>query len=215
MPVERETPEDKLLKVIDNPAAGKKIRGNIFKKNMSYTAELRLWLGSFFKGEKNIKFLKSKIFKNLLIGVGVCLTAFLILDVNMCRVKFEKRFFQINNEATKTSKYLEEKKELRVELDQSLAEAASRNIFTFIMPEKKTREEAQEQPETIISESLKKLSLVGIILTGDSSQAIIEDVENLKTYLVVAGDKIDIFDVFKVQKDSVILKKDKKEWLLQ
>lgn len=208
------TPEEKLLKIIENPqterrkapgaaiigkGAGVKGAGDWFKK-------LRI--------DKNtIKNISLKTMNKMVLALCIIFTLFFIFDFIRMGSSFLRKLSKITAEAAAP-----EAKEQRANLKEAnIIEAINlskrHNIFSFLPPEASSTPQLSTMPLEV-EEIIKNLKLVGIIWSNNP-QAIIENTKEQKTYLLNAGDKMKIIDIKKILRDRVILSKDNQEWELR
>jgi hypothetical protein len=181
------TPEEKLLKLIENPAAAKPSR-NPGKKIRFGFQVIKGWL----KAIKNItigvnspkieELFNLRSINKTLIVVSSLFSVYLIFDFIQARPNLE-RVYSLHN--------LKQTKQLKLglnnipSLNDYLGQINKRDIFHFI-PLKK--EEPDKTKETLAS-IINNLKLVGIIWSK-TPEVMIEDKEENKTWILNQGDEI-------------------------
>lgn len=203
------TPEEKLLKIIENP--------NVEKRKLpakGKDAAAALLKGSFFKGfhlDKNIlKGIDPRTGNKVMAGVCAIVTAFLIFDLARLNMGLGKRFEKLAGGISLSRSEVKALPVPTVELNKVLAEVKRRNIFTFVPPKAQASGPAAVQPQA----SAGSLKLVGI-LWSSKPQAMIEDSGGNKTHLLFAGDAVGEFRVKTILRDRVIMQKGEEEWELR
>lgn len=211
------TPEEKLLKIIENPQAERrKAPGVNLGRGAGAKGGAGTGIGAWFKKlriDKNaIKKIDLKIANKMVLVLCVIFTLFFIFDFIRMGSSSVKRLNKITAEAAAP-----ERKEKKIDLQElNIADTINlsrkHNIFSFLPP---TLTAAQVSNMPLgIEQIIKDLKLVGIIWSNNP-QAIIENTKEQKTYLLNKGDNMGSLDIKKVLRDRVILGKDNQEWELR
>jgi len=203
------TPEEKLLKIIENPARSS-LKQKIHLPGGSFLSKFKT-LPVFAKNKIKIKEINLHTLNQVLIGLGILLSAVLIFVFIKQSFGFSMRLKNIA--AGASLKQAENKKTLVLDagLKEMLSEASKRNMFSFIPPKPAS---ATMQISVEIAQIIANLKLVGVIWS-DKPQAMIEDSKEKKTYLLSAGEQIGVITIEKIFKDKVVLKKGDQEWELR
>lgn len=202
---EKITPEEKLLKIIENPASvQKKVLPGINKTVSSFLGWVK-GLASTTGGPWRIDMRTANRLLVALCGlVTIYAAAYLIRE----GVGLNQRFNKIASGANIPAQKEKEASKLTVpKPEETPAEAQKRNIFTLTQKEKPIE-------RADLSGGAVELKLVGI-LWSDNPQAMIEDTKAQKTYLVSQGDKIGNVGVKAILINKVVLTKDEQEWDLR
>ena len=206
---ENMTPEEKLLKIIENPQApagrinlGSAQKGSVKELLISRFRDLHIDKDAIL-GYANIW-----TANKALAALCVVLTAFWIFDFINFGLSFNKRL----NTLVKAEGLLGATSAGKVftgaEIKEVLAQARKRNIFTLLSPK---QEIIQTQA---LDQAVGNYKLVGIIWS-DSPQAMIEDSKAGKTNLMSESEIMGDFKIKKILRDKVIISKDKMEWELR
>lgn len=213
------TPEEKLLKIIENPQAERRKspgtnigRGAGPKKGAG--TDVGAWLSKFRIDKNTIRNISLKTVSKMVLALCLIFTLFFIIDFIRMGSSSAKRINKLTAEAA-TPDIKENKTAIKdVNLIEAVNLAKRHNIFSFLPV---TSSGIPTQGSTMpveVEEIVKNLKLVGIIWSNNP-QAIIENTKEQKTYLVNGGDKMSILDIKRVLKDKVILGKDSAEWELR
>lgn len=207
------TPEDKLLEIIESPSARKKTTFSRGKPKGFYA--LKTLLSSPRAWKKILKLVTVGNINKILIGSCTLLTIFAIFDFSHQRILVKRHLFKIETTKEDMREWASSRFSLTVEREDSIRKAAERNIFSFLLPEPKTLQEDMTSAEAYLMSVQEKIKLVGIIWSEISPQAIIEDAQTSKTFLLNTGDRVDLFIIKKIQRDAVVLEKDGEEIILR
>jgi len=201
---DRITPEEKLLKIIENSGAQKaKIQLGLKAKPLdikTITAKLK----SFKFNKKEIKNLIKQINLRLVnkIVTALCglLTIFWLFDFIRVGSSLKNRFERVMQ--TPTASAAQEIAVLipAVNLGEVLIQAKKRNMFTLLPAP--TKAEGSAAQETV--QKVTNLKLVGI-LWSSNPQAMIENSTDQRTSLLSAGEKLGDITIKKIFRDKVIL----------
>ncbi|MDD3150755.1 MAG: hypothetical protein PHV68_07955 [Candidatus Gastranaerophilales bacterium] len=208
------SPEEKLLKIIENPSAAlfknpdSGSKRNVFGEVNSSLTRLK---SLFDDKEKLRSYFNLGLLNKAIICSCVLITVFLIFDFFKGGSDTRKRLIKLNSSAAAKA----DKKESQVSIPEEriseiMRKVAKRNIFTLSPAASETA------PRDIdYSKIISDLKLVGI-LWSDNPQAMIEDSKNKRTCLLSNGDQISDMKVKKIYSEKVILTgKDNKEWELR
>lgn len=181
------TPEEKLLKLIENPAAARSTKGQVKKIRFSLPT-----IKGLVKALKNIKIganarklehlVNLRSLNKTLIVLSSLFSVYLIFDF----VKARPNLDMLNSgQRIKQAKDTGALFGNNLALADYLAQVNKRDIFHFPPPKK---EEPDKTKETINS-LINNLRLVGIIWSSNP-QVMIEDKEENKTWILKQGDEI-------------------------
>ena len=194
------TPEEKLLKLIENPNAAKIPKSPFRKIRFSFLA-INRWLrvikniGSKERVEQlfNLQFVNKASFVATLV-----LTVYLVFDFIKARPDLADIYSLHSGRQTKKAK-IETASILN--LSDYLSQINQRDIFHLVSVKKE-----QEPPKAkeVFSSLMSNFRLVGIIW-GKFPQAMIEDKQENKTLILNPGDEIGKIKVKQILRDRVIL----------
>ncbi|MCX5687013.1 MAG: hypothetical protein NTW09_06130 [Candidatus Omnitrophica bacterium] len=198
------TPEEKLLKIIENPGMVEKKKALPITRNID---ALRSWFATFDIKAIIPKRVDIKTVNKVLAVLCILATLFLISDLLNGRVVFKRKLNKILA-GTAVSAVAGRTTIPDVKPEDLIAGTKKRNIFTL------EAEKAKPISRSDIAGAAVELKLVGI-LWSENPQAMVEDTKAQKTYLVSAGDKIGTVNVKSILIDKVVLSKDTEEWDLR
>ena len=198
------TPEEKLLKIIENPGMVEKKKALPITRNID---ALRSWFATFDIKAIMPKRVDIKTVNKVLAVLCILVTLFLISDLLNGRVVFKRKLNKILA-GTAVSTAAGRTTIPDVKPEDLIAGTKKRNIFTL------EAEKAKPISRSDIAGAAVELKLVGI-LWSENPQAMVEDTRAQKTYLVSAGDKIGTVNVKSILIDKVVLSKDTEEWDLR
>ena len=203
------TPEEKLLKIIENPNVEKAklpLKGK--KSSSAVFAKANFCKG--FRIDKDIlKNIDLAAGNKMLAGICVIVTAFLIFDLIRINMNLGRRFEKLSKGLAVSKMETKQISLPDINLDAVLREARRRNIFTFI-PQKAQASGAA----TPAVETAGNLKLVGI-LWSQNPQAMIENSQENKTHLLSAGEQFGQFKVKTILRDKVVIQKGEEQWELR
>ena len=203
------TPEEKLLKIIENPQspAGKINLGSAQKASVKESLISR-FRELHIDRDAVMEYVNIWTANKALAVLCIVLTAFWIFDFISVGFNLNKRL----NTLVKTGGVSRSVNAATVfsgvEIREVLAQARKRNIFTLLPPK---QEVIQTQA---LDQAVGNYKLVGIIWS-DSPQAMIEDSKSGKTNLMSENEIMGDFKIKKIMRDKVIISKDKMEWELR
>lgn len=202
------TPEERLLKIIENPNV--KIRPlPIGAKIKSLgRAPLKGLFAGFHIDKNDLKKFNLKLANKVIVIICVLITFVWLYNFINIGIKLEKRFKQITIDMVQPGQEEAKLPKIDVSIDEAVTEIKRRNIFTFLP----SKEEAQAAVN--IGLTLGNLKLVGI-LWSDNPQAMIENLKEQKTYFVSKGDRIGDIEIRNILRDKVIVGKGTEEWELR
>lgn len=215
MPQDNLTPEEKLLKIIENPQReGRKLGGGSrgIATVGSLKAALEAWLKKIRVNKLSFKNINLKIINKIALALCVILTIFFVFDFISFGNNSLKKISKITAEAAVPEVKAKKINFQKINFAETINLAKKHNIFSF-QPPVDNSEQAGSVPLEA-QQVISNLKLVGIIWS-DSPQAMVENTKEQKTYLLSAGDKIDMLNLKKVLRDKIILGKDDKEWELR
>jgi len=202
---EKITPEEKLLKLIENPAADKAAKPlakksfrlpvnppNLFKFKFARQCAVAL--------ADKLKFylVNLKIINRGAAVISGVMTVFLIFDFIKSAPDLSRIYSPDFAAAPKTAQAQESK---MLKLQDYLGEFAKRDIFHFIPV---TKVEKAQEGKDLLASVTAHLKLVGIIWS-QNPQAMIEDKKENKTLLVNEGDSIGDIEIKQILRNKVIL----------
>ena len=162
------TPEERLLKIIENP--------NIQKRPVPLAAKARLLNPKSIKGwfsdlraDKNLlKKINLRAVNKLIAIICVFVTLIWIFDFTSGGIVLAKRFKSVSSGEYFVSPEEGKRSKIDVTMDEATTQAKRRNIFTFLP--------TKEEPASAVSTepALSNFKLVGI-LWNDNPQAMIEN----------------------------------------
>lgn len=207
----RVPPEEKLLKIIENPH-DPVVRGKVgFKVKEKKPVLFPGWLGELKKikegGGKGLLSMQNA--NKGMAGLCVLITFFSVIAVLRENNDFKIRFGNLIKAQDVLSNARGEKKFPSLDMPEITSDANKRNIFTLASSIQEVPLMPAEAAQTI-----GNLKLVGIIWS-DSPQAMIENAQEQKTYLLSEGEQIGQIKIRKVSRDSVTISKDEQEWVLR
>ncbi|MCP4653542.1 MAG: hypothetical protein GY858_09225 [Candidatus Omnitrophica bacterium] len=199
------SPEEKLLKIIETPKDGGGSEGNKisnFFLGLSGAGGARLSDGFALKlGFRNLAY--------LLAAISLIFTLIFALDFTRNRFNFQKRFKEVVNAKVEPVEN-EIRRMANLDLASSLAIAKKRDIFTMKPQASNVSADAVAKGEKTIS----SLRLVGILWSANP-EALIEDNSDNKTHLLHEGDSIDKWQIKNIFQDKIILENEQGQWELK
>ncbi len=203
--VEKVTPEEKLLKLIENPAVEmKEAKQKRNKFRFSFKAIFRLPFKKIASTKERFKpvFINLKIINQLLIIVCIILAVYLSYDLSANQPNIDK-FLALALKVSEKHAPKDITSQISLlNLSEYLSEARKRDIFHFI-PIKKEEQQVPKAKETLANLA-KEIKLVGIIWSS-KPQAMIEDKKQNKTILANPGDSMGGIKIKQILRDKVIL----------
>ena len=201
------TPEEKLLKIIENPELSE-------KRKVPGKEEISGKLNELISRYKNLHFdinalknVEVRTINKIVAVICAVITLFVIYDVVHNNIIFGRKFQNITAEPAGTAAERAKAINIDVKVKDVLSQARNRNIFTLLPPKPTTIERVDIGGPV-------ELKLVGV-LWSDNPQAMIENIKEQKTYFVGVGDKIGVVTVKAIMQNKVILSKDTEEWELR
>jgi len=197
---EKTTPEEKLLKLIENPNAANIPKKALKKIGFSFSG-IKKWFAAIknIRSKKKIEELLSPGFVNrALLIASIILSIYLVFDFIKARPTLHKIY------ALESARQLRQTKAglaSLLNLPDYLSQINQRDIFHF-KPVKK--EEPMLAAKEIFNTLASNIRLVGIIW-GKFPQAMIEDKQENKTLLLNPGDEIGKIKIRQILRDRVIL----------
>jgi len=204
------TPEEKLLRIIENPASEAK-KHRFFESYKKKAPDLKLLIAKikgFRLNKTTLKKMNLHIANRIVVGACVFFTLFLIFSFISDNIHYRRSFEKLSSEAAVESVIDEDLPEIDVTEAELAKETRQRNIFSFLPP--KVEAAVITEVPTVITE----FKLVGI-LWSDNPQAMIEDIKDQKTYFLRTGEKIKEITVKKILRNKVVLGRDEREWELR
>jgi len=209
MNAEHITPEEKLLKIIENPGTEKKSIYPLQKKSSKGFLSGSSKLKEKFAAKNLIKYASVNNLTKTIIILSLCFTLFLFIDFIKSSVSVKGRLESIKASEADKDKSTASKVSPKAELSEALVNAKNRNMFTFLPPKSQSVVEVED-----LSRVLADIKLVGI-LWSDNPQAMVENNKEQKTYLLNKGDQFGKFKIKKIFQDKVILESGNQEWELR
>jgi len=208
MKVPRETPEEKLLKIIEKHGEGEKYIKTFSRRRKQQEFLRNLYEIVTLKWLDKDKILNLHVLNLFLVGVSVILTIFLGYGFISQKAHLTDKYSKMIKPLPK-EEYQREEEILPVpEVRDIILETKRRNIFTLTPEAKKEEAQKRLKPFTV-------LKLVGILWSEDNPQAMIEDSEDKKTYILNKGDQIDRWKIERITRDKVVLVDEEGEWELK
>ena len=203
-------PEEKLLKIIENPSTPLKPLpepASVVKKNSPFDKHRII---AWFVNKRAAYAFNFKTFNKIFMVLCVLVSILWVFNLVKSSTNVAQRLEHINNEAAFLN--IDEYKYVAsgVAATDLADEMKKRNVFTFV-PGKAP---ASVIGPTDIAQLVANYKLVGIIWSSNP-QAMIEDSKEQKTYLLSAGDQIGQFTIHKILQDKAIIGKDGQEWELR
>lgn len=205
------TPEEKLLKIIEDPDIEKrKLHPRAASMRMPGPDFLDVWLKGFKLDRAIIaRYVDLRVINIAVFALSGLFTIFFIFDFLSSGAGFKKHL-----EGIKNSPIAQEEVKAAgpsgpdIDIDRILALSKGRNIFTLLPPKPVV------QKITDIQTLSANLKLVGIIWS-DNPQAMIEDTKEQKTYLLNAGQNIGEINIKAILTNKIIIGKDDQQWELR
>jgi len=192
------TPEEKLLKIIENPEIEKRRTPLGIKERVVEIKAVGAWFKGLHIDKNTLKYINLRMANKIVAVLCGFLTIFLVFDFIVAGSNLKKRLKEvITAEATPT---IDEKKLSTppINIAEVLAQTRERNIFTFL-PSK-----TEPVIATDVFLVISNLKLVGVIWS-DNPQAMIEDTKEQRTYLLNTGEQMGKIKIKKIFRDKVIL----------
>ena len=214
---EKIMPEERLLRIIENPKSenvkpflttGKGVRGLDHEKNAQKLVQIKSWFKKLWANRKNWNFFTLRTFNKVIAGVCSLLSVFLLFDFIKGRINLTHSLKDIETGRYSISKQDKKKAALDVNLEEHLAKIEERNIFALIP----LRDDVDVTAP--VSQPFENLKLVGIIWS-DNPQVMIEQSKEKKTSLLSSGGRIGKIRVKNIGKNSVVLEMDGQEFELR
>lgn len=202
------TPEERLLKIIENPNVEKRPIPIGAKIKSFRAAPLKGLFAGFHIAKNDFKKFNLKLANKAIVIICVLITCIWLYNFINMGIKLATRFRQITIDTALTGREEAKLPKIDISIDEAAAEIKKRNVFTFLP----SKEEAQAAVN--IGFTLGNLKLVGI-LWSDNPQAMIENSKEQKTYFVSKADKIGDIEIRNILRDKVIVGKGTEEWELR
>lgn len=199
------TPEEKLLKVIENPL---NLKGKPPSAIMGGSKDFIFrWLRDFKQKKFKVFISLKNVHKTLTIS-SVVITVIGGGAFVKGHNDFKERLKDIMSQPQSNFKKEQEGNLLSVNLTEAVEDSKRRNIFTS----------SPAKPEVAVPKTLEqtisKLKLVGIIWSA-KPQTMIEDTVLNKTFLLGVDETVGDFKIKKILRDRVVISKDGQEWELR
>ena len=206
MSKDRLTPEEKLLQVIDNPAAAKPqgALGRLRRQASASSLGMGRWLDrlrSDRPGSGPMVTLRV-VNRGLAIISGVLALAWLA-DFLVLRSEFLTRLEMVERTQLIAPTQMKAPSLPTLDFADVLEHTKARNIFTFVPHKVETPAPAASVVEDL-SPYVAELKLVGIIWS-DNPQAMIEQTKEEKTYLLGTGEMIGPLRIKNILREKVLL----------
>ncbi|MCX5665629.1 MAG: hypothetical protein NT036_01070 [Candidatus Omnitrophica bacterium] len=202
------TPEERLLKIIENPNTEKRKESLAAKVRSFDPGSVKEWFSGIRMDKDILKKINLKAINKIIAVICALVTLIWIFDFGSGGISLAKRFKRISSGESLVLPDEGKRPKIDVAIDEAMTQARKRNVFTFVP----TKEEAASAVS--VGPTLSNFKLVGI-LWSDNPQAMIENSQEQRTYFVSKGDKIGDLDVRSVLRDKVMLGKDDQEWELR
>jgi len=204
------TPEERLLRIIENPQGEQ-------RKPILGAKAAGIDIGALAANFKSLHFDKN-IFKNInfkmvnraVLALCVIFTLFTVFNYLKFKSALSGRLVKIISDANAARPAQADSVLPEISISQTLDLAKRRNMFSFLPPVSVIKPGVALDAAQMVS----TLKLVGI-MWSDNPQAMIEDTKAQKTLLLGTSDQIGELKIKKILKDKVILSKDDQEWDLR
>lgn len=196
------TPEERLLRVIDNPQGAKP--GAFGRLRAPSASGLLLWVTARLKGpQASHPLVTLRMVNRGLVAVGALLTVAWAIDFFSMQSQYQARLEMV--ERTQLVAPTQTKTISLPSLDFSdvLVQSTQRNVFTLVPPKVEAPAPPPKEVEDLTPQA-NDLKLVGVIWS-ETPQAMIEQAKEGKTSLVSKGEGIGPFRVKEILKDKVVL----------
>lgn len=194
------TPEEKLLKIIENPGMQRPKMSILTKINKVKIDAFVLRVKAFRFDRSLIKKLNLRIATKTLAVCCVLITIILIFDFLIAAGSISRRL-EKTLQLTNTSIAEEKKTALPIlNLEEVITQTKRRNMFTFLL----ATAEAQAGENQTRASKIPNLKLVGI-LWSSSPQVMIENTGDQRTYLLSQGEQVEQVTIKKIFRDKVVL----------
>ena len=205
------TPEEKLLKIIENPQTSKEMASRPASKGAGVSVKPPAGFLKRLNIEADIsKYLTLRTANRGMVVLCVIATVIFITSYVTLGSSLNKRYDKVAEEAT-MSDISAKKIFIPEERFSEIVQAAkARNMFTALP----ISAAAQAAAPVEVVQTITNLKLVGI-LWSDSPQAMIEDSQEKKTYLVGGGEQIGQFKVDSIARNKVVLSREGQTWELR
>jgi len=208
MEKDKVTPEEKLLKIIENPEtqkpaaaaapapapAGAKKAGGAFA------------FGGIKINKDLLKAVNLRAVNKAVIGLSIALTVFWIFDFIRTGQRLRLEMARVIASPEVFGEGAKKAPQAGFSIAEVVEQSRKRNIFSFLPP--KAEAAAGQQQE------ISDLKIVGIIWS-DNPQAMIESARDQKTYLLSAGEQLNEFTIKKIFRNKVVVAKEDREWELR
>lgn len=201
------TPEEKLLKLIENPSTNIPKMDFGIKQNIFKNKSFKEWFKDLIENKERTVYADIKTVHKVVSIICAILTVLCIFDFFNVNIDLKKR---LNRIMSGGAGILEDDKGSGLEdvnVSDMVAQVKARNIFTFV-----AKKQAAKLQEATGDSNFK---LVGI-LWSNAPQAMIEDTKEQRTHLLSVGDRIGKSIVVKnIFRDKVLLTNEGQEWELR
>ncbi len=204
------TPEEKLLRIIENPASEGK-RQRFFESYKKKAPDLKVLIAEVKKfrlNKETFKKLNLHIANRIVVGVCACFTLFLIFSFISDNIHYKRSLEKLSSEASVEGVSSEVYPAIDVTEAELAKELRQRNMFSFLPPK------AEAAVITEVPTVITNFKLVGI-LWSDNPQAMIEDKKDQKTYFLKSGEKIKEIMIKEIFRNKVVLSNGEREWELR
>jgi hypothetical protein len=206
------TPEEQLLRIIEDPRTEKSKIPPPMKATYGNIKNLAAFFKNLHIQKDFFKRINLQTANKMILVICGIFTIYWLFDFikigNMLNKKLEKVIVEAQAyepQNVNTAPLPE------INIADAIMDAKRRNIYTFTL----LTSIAQQSPiEADIAAMINSLKLVGIIW-GENPQAMIENTKEQKTYLLNKNDMVDQLTIKNILRDKVILIKDDKEWELR
>jgi type II secretory pathway component PulC len=202
------TPEEKLLRSIENPQKAQMIPAPAAQKSKPGLKNLSAFLAGWKMPDKGLMQQGNlSLVNKFVMSLAAVLTLFGIFDFMLASGKFNQRFSEIQL-SSREFKIDTRKSTLSKLIDTDYPNARQgRDFFTFL-----STPTVAAAADSVVN--VKNLKLVGIIWS-DNPQVMVENTSEQKTALLNVGDQINEFRVKKILRDKIVLEKEGREWELR
>jgi len=212
MTEEKITPEERLLKIIENPKELEKQKIPPAFKLGAAKATARKLLFDIKRIDKRaiLKQFNLTLVNRVVFGCCIIFTIGCIAGFIRTQSRFNNGFLEILSGLGAQEAESSEKSSYKLSIRDISQQAARRNIFALL-----SSGIADQPPEKVNMEAAaSNFKLVGV-MWSENPQAMIEDTKMQKTYLLNSGEKMGDFMIKNIFREKVIISKDSQEWELR
>jgi type II secretory pathway component PulC len=210
MPGPEQTPEDKLLEIIENPpkqmaaAASESSAGGV-KGGAGFPMLPSIFNMGAWRGRADLRHAN-----RVVLVLCVVLSVLCGLYFKNTMTGLNKKFEAISVPGNVPEPAVSDKVSRSINLQQTITLAKEHNIFTLYHD--RTSVEGLLVGD---GQETANLKLVGVLWSENNPQAMVEDTVEQKTHLLAVGDQVAHLTVKAITKDKVILAREDRVWELR